>query len=159
MYNMNNINSPINNPIEHTHNEKGNPPAISHYDTELNTRQAGLLKLLPDFDSRIIVPKKSVSMRDLSALTAKTKAEFAMFTKGNKRLIVRGDANSVNISPKKAKKLASEGYKWSGHTHISSGDLQASNGDYEVLAEFDQKEGVIYDNLGHFSIFGNYGRS
>jgi hypothetical protein len=144
--------------IEHTHNSKGNPTAINHFQVDLNSKQTELSNRLPFYDSQIIVPKKSVTMRDLSALTAKNCVEYAMFTKGNERLIIRGDAKSVNISPKKAKILAEQGYRWSGHTHITKNDFQASYGDYEVLAQFNQDESVIYDNFGHFNTFKNYGR-
>ena len=62
----------IEQPIEQQHTGKGNPNAILTFDVELNNRQAQLLEQLPDFDSRVTVPKSSVNMSDLSALTAKT---------------------------------------------------------------------------------------
>lgn len=101
----------IEQPIEQQHTGKGNPNAILTFDVELNNRQAQLLEQLPDFDSRVTVPKNSVNMSDLSALTAKTGQEFAMFTKGQERLIIRGDANSVNIDIDTARQLAAAGYR------------------------------------------------
>lgn len=68
--------------IEQRHTGKGNPNAIITFDDELNHRQTQLLAQLAEFDSRVIVPKSSVNMADLSALAAKTGHEFAMFTKG-----------------------------------------------------------------------------
>ena len=94
-------------------------------------------------------------MVDLSALTAKTGVEFAMFTKGGKRLIVRGNSNSVNINIDEARRLAKQGYKWSGHTHpgIEDSSLLASYGDIEILKAFKQKQGVIYNSKGNFLTF------
>jgi len=126
------------------------------FDVDLNNRQQKILESLTKYDSRVFLPKKSVSMRDLSALTAKTGNEFAMFTKGNERLIVRGDINNVNISLAKAKDLYEQGYKWSGHTHpgVDQFCLISSSGDEEILKVFNQKESVIYNSKGLYSIFG-----
>lgn len=146
----------IEQPIEQQHTGKGNPNAILTFDVELNNRQVRLLEQLPAFDSSIIVSKDSVNMADLAALTAKTGHEFAMFTKGQERLIIRGDSASVNIDPDKARKLAAEGYRWSGHTH--PGDtiqsMIASGGDMLVLEQFPQQTSVIYNSKGQFATFG-----
>lgn len=128
------INS-IEYPIEQRNTGKGNPNAVLMFGVELNNRQKGLLEKLPEFDSRIIVEKNSVNMADLSALTAHTGHEFAMFTKGNERLILRGNSYMVNIDIAKAKELSKIGYKWSGHTHpgIDFLCMQPSDGVYAVL--------------------------
>lgn len=95
-------------------------------------------------------------MSDLSALTAETGDEFALFTKGNKRLVIRGNKNSVNIDVEKAVELANAGYKWSGHTHPGTEIfcLQPSDGDYGILSQFKQDISVIYNSKGSFRVFG-----
>lgn len=147
--------SSIDSPIEQKHSGKGNPNAILIFDVELNNRQQVLLDALPDFDSRIIVPRTSANMSDLSALTAKTGDEFAMFTKGNERLIIRGNSYMVDIGIEEAKKYASQGYKWSGHTHPGTDMLclTASDGDKEILRQFTQEISVIYNSKGNFRTF------
>lgn len=147
--------SSIDTPIEQKHTGKGNPNAINTFGVELNNRQKKLLDNLPDFDSRTTVPKESVNMADLAALTAETGHEFAMFTKNNERLIIRGNEKKVNIDVNSAKKLAGEGYRWSGHTHPGTEGicLQASDGDYAVLECFKQKTSVIYNSKGDFRTF------
>ena len=146
----------IEQPIEQQHTGKGNPNAILTFDVELNNRQAQLLEQLPDFDSRVTVPKSSVNMSDLSALTAKTGQEFAMFTKGQERLIIRGDTNSVNIDIDTARQLATAGYRWSGHTHPGDSiqSMIASGGDMLVLEQFPQSTSVIYNSKGQYATFG-----
>lgn len=131
----------IENPIEQKHSGKGNPNAILHFDVELNGRQNKILELLPEYDSRVIVPKGEVNMTDLAALTAKTGDEFALFTKGNERLIIRGNEYMVNIGVEIASALAADGFKWSGHTHpgLDYLAMQPSDGDYEILKCFAQK--------------------
>ncbi|MCM1577455.1 MAG: hypothetical protein NC078_01485 [Ruminococcus sp.] len=148
--------SSIDRPIEQKHTGKGNPNAIMHYDVQLNSRQEKLLEQLPEFDSRVEVSKNSVNMPDLSALTAKTGDEFAMFTKGGKRIIIRGNAFKVNIDIDNAMLLASQGYKWSGHTHpgVDGNCLQASAGDMEILRCFRQDYSVIYNSKGSYRTFG-----
>jgi hypothetical protein len=84
-------------------------------------------------------------------------AEFAMFTRGPERLVMRGNERTVNISPPDAAKLSARGYKWSGHTHPGY-SLVASEGDYDVLAEFDQKRSVIYNINGEYQRITNIKR-
>ncbi len=103
-------------PIERG-SSRGNPNAILHFNTQLNNRQNKILEKLPAYDSYVVVNKKMVNMKDLSALTAYTGDEFALFSKGNKRVVIRGNKSSVNIDNKKAVMLKNNGYKWSGHTH------------------------------------------
>ena len=148
--------SSIELPIEQQHTGKGNPNAILMFDVELNNRQQRLLDRLPDFDSRIIISKKSVNMTDLSALTAKTGHEFAMFTKGKERLIIRGNSVKVNIDSEQASQLAKEGYKWSGHTHPGANIncMLPSDGDKTILNCFSQNTSVIYNSKGQFATFG-----
>ncbi len=50
-------------------------------------------------------------MKDLSALTAKTGDEFALFTRGNRKMIIRGNTNAVNINGSMAQELYHVGYK------------------------------------------------
>ena len=147
--------STIDNPIEQQHTGKGNPNAILMFGIDLNNRQKALLESLPDYDSRKVVPRDSVNMSDLAALTAYTGHEFAMFTKGNERLIVRGGKKNVNIDTLEAERLSADGYRWSGHTHpgIDFLSMQPSDGDYAVLACFKQTNSVIYNSKGDFRTF------
>ena len=149
-------NATIQKPIEQRNTGKGNPNAILHFSRPLNKRQEKLLQSLSEYDSRVTVNKSDVSMKDLSALTAETGVEYAMFTKKGERLIIRGNERMTNINTRDAAELASEGYKWSGHTHpgIDANTVTPSPGDYAVLKAFGQKYSVIYDATGRFGIFG-----
>ena len=151
--------SSIDSPIEQRNTGRGKPGAILHYDVSLNNRQQILLDRMPEYDSRILVPKKSVGMVDLAALTAKTGDEFSMFTKGAERLIVRGDYVHVNITQREASKLAQDGYRWSGHTHPGTdyNCLGASDGDYQILKCFKQGSSAIYNSLGKHLQFSKEG--
>lgn len=145
----------VGSPINTRNNSKGRPTAITQFDVDLNNRQTKLLNELPKYDSQVIVNKDEVSMKDLSALTAKENCEFAMFTKESSRLIIRGNNSSVNIDVEKAKELHKQGYKWSGHTHPGTDRncLIASKGDYKILETFNQKQSVIYNSLGQYLTF------
>ncbi len=147
--------SNISSPIEQRNTGKGNPNAIQLFDVDLNKRQQKLLDELTSFDSQTIVKRKNVNLKDLSALTAKTGCEYAMFTKGKERLIIRGNSTMVNITADKAKKLADEGYKWSGHTHPGNTSLcmVASDGDHLILKAFNQECSVVYNSKGQYQLF------
>ena len=143
-------------PIEQKHTGKGNPNAILTFGVELNNRQKELLNKLPETGSDTSVPKKSVNMSDLAALTAVTGDEYAMFTKGNERLIFRGNSQKIFLKDYELKNLADEGYKWSGHTHPGENTecLSASSGDVLTLRLFKQEFSCIYNSKGQFNIFG-----
>jgi len=144
----------ISSPIEQGRTDGvGEPWAIFKYDRPLNDRQQAILDKLPEYDSRGWFDK-DVTMMDLSALTAKTGDEFAMFTLGSRRLIVRGDFEHVNITPSDAAEMSAQGYKWSGHTHVRG--LAASSGDKAVLKMFRQHESVIYDVMGKYITFNKF---
>jgi hypothetical protein len=141
----------IGSPIEQRGSDGGNPNAILHCGSPLNRRQRVLLAMLPEYDSRAVVRKDRVSMKDLSALTAATGDEFALFTRGPKRLVIRGDYRHVNIDRNDAAELRAQGYRWSGHTHVKLLDgleFFASDGDYDALYAFDQKASAIYNSKG-----------
>ena len=145
----------IDSPIEQRHTGKGNPNAIAHFGSDLTNRQKQLLGALPDYDSSVVVGKKSVNLTDLSALTTVTGDEFALFTKGHDRLVIRGNSYSVNVDLERARELCDAGYKWSGHTHpgYDFNCLVASRGDYEILQCFSQQASAIYNSKGEFAIF------
>jgi len=146
----------VGSPIEGRHTGKGNPNAILHVGRPLNRRQQALLDKLPCFDSRITVRKGDVSMNDLAALTAVTGDEFAMFTMGARRLVIRGDDWHVNINDKTAALMNAQGYRWSGHTHPKLYDgleFIASEEDVKVLKRFDQDESAIYNAKGQHHTF------
>ena len=92
-------------------------------------------------------------MNDLAALTARTCDEFAMFTRGSNRLIIRGNSYKIEVNVALAKELNVQGYKWSGHTHTGINTIP-SDGDMRILGAFDQKRSVIYNSLGNFETFG-----
>lgn len=145
----------IDSPIEQRNTGKGNPNAIIHADRPLNTRQRKILDRLPEYDSCVTLPKKDVNMRDLSALTAYTGDEFAVFTRKNERLLVRGNHNSVNVDIARAKELSAQGYKWSGHTHpgLLTDFATPSQGDKDILACFNQNTSAIYNSAGKYRTF------
>ena len=137
--------------------EMGKPNAIVSLGTELSARQQRLLDALKEFDSRVVVMKSDVKMTDLSALTAKTGCEFAMFTRGKFRLIIRGDRYHIDIDKNRASMLHNMGYKWSGHTHPGTdySFCSASDGDRLILKAFEQDRSAIYNSKGQFEIFGD----
>ena len=97
-----------------------------------------------------------MNLKDLVVLTAKTGDEFAMFTRGSQRMVVRGNATIVNINDRVAQNLHNAGFRWSGHTHpgVGMNVKFASEGDVYILKQFHQAQSVILDSLGNFSIFG-----
>lgn len=145
--------------ISKKHTGKGNSRAILHFSVNLNNRQIRLLEKLPTYNSKCIMPKSEVRMSDLSALTALTNDEFAMFTKKQQRLIIRGNSFSVNVSRAYAMELRLQGYRWSGHTHPGTDDLclMPSDGDKEILKIFSQRRTTIYNSLGKYYILEKEG--
>jgi hypothetical protein len=118
-----------------------------------------VLKQLPEAGARAIIPKRLIGQQDLAALTAETGDEFAMFTTGGRRLLVRGTPGTVPITPVDAEALAGQGWKWSAHTHPGTtiGVLRSSVGDRAVLGAMGGKQSAILNSLGERSIFNPLG--
>lgn len=145
----------VHSPIEQRNTGKGNPNAMLHYDRPLNNRQQRLMDRLPEFDSRTTVPRKAVNLRDLSALTAKTGDEFALFTRKGARMVLRGNGYMTNVDDAMARKMAAEGWRWSGHTHPGTDGfcLLPSDGDKLVLRSFGQDQSCIVNSAGMWNTF------
>jgi hypothetical protein len=47
--------------------------------------------------------------------------EFAMFTTGGRRMIMRGSPDTVPVTPAQAEALSAQGWRWSAHTHPDGG--------------------------------------
>jgi len=146
----------VQNPIEQRNTSKGNPNAMTHFDRPLNNRQQRLMDQLPSYDSRATVRKQDVNLRDISALTAKTGDEFALFTRRGERMVVRGNDHLTNIDVEMARQMARSGWRWSGHIHPGDGInvKMPSPGDYAVLRAFGQRYSVILDVSGKYAVFG-----
>jgi len=132
----------------------GTPIGVT-WGARLSNKQMKIDGQLPAYNTQIEVPKKSVSMKDLSALTAKNGVEYSLFTKGQTRLIIRGDETHVQVTPEIAEAMAKEGWKWSGHTHKGATDIDRypSDGDRLILKAFGQRRSVIYNARGAKNVF------
>jgi hypothetical protein len=121
----------------------------------LGRNQRAVLDALPEFGSETIVRKGTFNMRDLAALTAETGDEFAMFTTGGRRLIVRGGPRSVPITVERAGELSAQGFRWSGHTHPgpTPAVLPSSVGDRAVLEAFGHGRSQIRNSIGERRVF------
>ena len=99
--------------------------------------------------------KKDVNLRDISALTAKTGDEFALFTRRGERMVVRGNERMTNIDQEIAIKMAAEGWRWSGHTHpgLEYFCLIPSDGDKLILRAFGQEQSCIVNSMGQWNTF------
>jgi hypothetical protein len=133
----------------------GNPAAIASGFGELSTRQARVLEQLPQDGKIITIARNAVSPSDIAALTAKTGDEFAIFTNGSRRMVLRGDEGRIKISAKLLEQLKSEGWRWTAHTQpgMTIGHSIASAGDQEVLRALGQSQSMILNSKGDINIF------
>lgn len=133
----------------------GNPGAIADGAAQLGARQNRLLSQLGSDGARIIIPKDGISIQDIAALTAKTGDEFAIFTNGNQRMVLRGNADRIEISPQLLEQLKNEGWRWSAHSQPGNriGDAVASAADQRVLRELGQSQSLIVNSRGDVNIF------
>lgn len=123
----------------------------------LSSRQAKLLETLSNPGRSVQIYKSDINLTDLSALTAHTGDEFALFTLGSRRMVVRGTARGLRIDDELSNKLLSQNWRWSGHTHpgLSDNVLTASGfpGDRHTLNLFNQERSVILNSAGRRNIF------
>lgn len=133
----------------------GRASAIRLMDADLNKRQKKVLEQLNKPGDSFVSTKSQIKTKDIAALTAKENVEFALFTKGNKRMIVRGTQFETPVGEQRLRQLAEDGWKFSAHTHPGVGDISmiASDGDIKVLYLFKQGQSVIYNSAGEYKQF------
>ncbi|WP_289024778.1 LysM peptidoglycan-binding domain-containing protein [uncultured Sphingomonas sp.] len=122
---------------------------------KLSGRQQRLLDQLPSELSEITLRKSAVNVTDLAALTAKTGDEFALFTRGSQRLLIRGNKTGVPLLPEEISGLSAGGYRWSAHTQPGNRDLflDASAGDRYALQLMGQERSLILNSTGRRNVF------
>ncbi|KIT17217.1 hypothetical protein jaqu_09480 [Jannaschia aquimarina] len=135
-----------------------NVSAIGAGAASLSASQSNVLSKLPSYGASTIVSKGSFGLKDLTALTAATGDEFAMFTTGGRRLLVRGSTSTVPITPQMGSELAKAGWRWSAHSH-PFGSLMSSSGDRAVLSVFRNSQSAIVNGRGARSLFTSGGDS
>ncbi|MES9903020.1 MAG: hypothetical protein ABW168_10090 [Sedimenticola sp.] len=125
----------------------------------MTSAQARVLSNLDGgFGAETTILKKGFGNNDLAVLSAATGDEFAMFTTGGRRLIVRGDADGVPISTLdgSAQRLADQGWRFSSHVH-PDGSLMSSAGDRNVLSVFSNSKSAVLDPYGGRGLFNSNG--
>jgi hypothetical protein len=77
-----------------------------------------------------------------------------MFTRGSRRLIIRGNKKGIPLDDDEAIKVRDDYYRFSGHTHtgLEDVDLIASGGDEYALELFKQNNSAIYNAMGRYSL-------
>lgn len=143
----------------------GQPGAIWRGFGQPNARQQNLLDRLQAPGDTIVVTKGQISQKDLAALTAATGDEFAVFTTGGRRMIVRGGADNFGgiIDENWASARAAEGWRFSAHTHpipdnVNPGVvMRSSEGDRAILDLFDNENSAIMGSNGARSLFDREG--
>lgn len=138
--------------------EASKPSDIYFGNGKLSKRQEKLLDKLDSYGSQKIVRKRDIKLKDLAALTAQTGDEFAIFTRGSQRMIVRGGPKSVPIDTVIAKDLSSQGWRFSSHSHpgASKAVLQSSIGDRSVLEAFGGEQSSIVNSVGEHRVYNPY---
>jgi hypothetical protein len=116
------------------------------------------MRQLDGYGSRTIVPKKTFGNRDLAALSAATGDEFALFTRSGQRMIIRGNAKTVPVTPEMARGLGAQGWRWSGHVHPNF-SMISSEGDRAVLGAMGGRQSAIYDPYARYRLFSPKGDS
>jgi hypothetical protein len=110
----------------------------------LGSAERSMLDALSTPGSRIEVPRADIPLEGLARLTKESGREFAVLTRGDRRLIIAGDATSVPLTPAEMKKLSDEGWKLTAHSHVEG--LTPSVGDGRVVSAGGQKRSIIVDS-------------
>lgn len=134
----------------------GNPKDILFEDAPLNNRQQRLLSELQNYGDTAIVKKNDVNLKDISALTAYTGNEFAMFTNKGQRMVVRGNSVKVPVNVNMAQEYAAQGWRWSGHSHpgMTRTVLSPSEDDRIILQQFtNQRYSTTVNSVGNYQRF------
>ena len=114
---------------------------------KMNRRQKRLLERVSEPYSWIQVKSNNVHIRDLAALTATTGDEFAIFQRGGKKILIRGNGSKWRIPKEVFDKLMSERWNWDSHSHPIIGIPVSSPEDRNTLRRFTWQEKSTIINL------------
>ena len=134
----------------------GNPKDIIFEGAELNKRQQKLLQQLQNYGDRAIVRKSDVNLNDISALTAYSGNEYALFINSGRRMVIRGDSRTVPGDINIAQNLSGQGWRWSGHSHpgMTRTVLAPSRPDRIILQQFkNQTYSATVNSVGGYQRF------
>lgn len=138
----------------------GKPSVIYNFSFgKMSLTQQKILGMIKDCKHVIIDKKKeniNITMKDLSALTAYTGIEYALFERSDRFIVFKGNSFEIALSKNDLAMLLNGKYRWVGHTHPgnSFNSLIPSDGDYNTLKVFNQKRSVIYNSVGKYYVFG-----
>lgn len=126
-------------------------------ESSLTKRQAEIHAALSEPGAFATFHKRQVSMSDLQKIGQVTGDEYSMFTRGSRRLILRGNGNEVAVSAEMYDDLLKGVYgRWSGHTHPPGYTLMPGPADRPFLASMNQRASSIWGD-GGFYLFGRNG--
>jgi hypothetical protein len=142
----------------------GTPSEIAWGYGQVSKRQHAILSQLPETLSQTTLRKGDIGVTDIAALTAQTGDEFALFTRGSQRLVIRGNANGVPLLPEEIVALREQGFRWSAHSHPgtrdvvldASGYYRGKSGDRYVLELMQQQRSMIINSAGNRSVFDEF---
>lgn len=138
----------------------GKPGALyTMSNSKLSLTQNKLLNILGSNNYIIIDKRKEnikINMHDLSALTAVTGVEYALFERNDKYIVFKGSDKEVCFNDNQLDLILNGRYEWVGHTHPgnSYNCLIPSDDDYKMLEVLHQKRSVIYNSIGRYYVFG-----
>lgn len=124
------------------------------YYLKLSQRQKSILKQLKQAGDTLEFAKSHIRVQDIVRFAATENVEFSLFTKGNRRIVVRGYYNETPIGHI-LKKLIDEKWKLSAHTHpgMLENTLKASPNDARFLLALGQKQSVVLNQAGRYKRF------
>jgi len=112
----------------------------------LGNRQLAIHRALAESGATAFFLKRGVSMRDLRAIGRVTGDEYAMYTLGSRRFVIRGYANEIRVTEVMAAALSAGRYgRWSGHTHPPGFPISASTVDRWSIPLGQQRSAVWGD--------------
>lgn len=126
---------------------------------KLNKRQKKLNEILKTAGDYYEGSWKEIKISDISHLTALNNVEYMVFSKGNRRIIIKGGQRGASLTGELFDKIKNEGWKLSAHTHphITREGLQSSTDDVKTLQALNHKRSVILNAIGERRQFDDTG--
>jgi hypothetical protein len=123
---------------------------ISKTTGHLRSSDEAILQKLQKTGDWITIQSTEADLYTLGALTSRTGVEFASFSKQGTKIIVRGNTVQTFVPTDAARMIFGNQMCWDGHSHPTTGNLDASDNDRQTLKESFtwQKKSYIIDMEG-----------
>lgn len=133
--------------LSSSHSTRVSLESVKQGKAGLDQRRKGLLDRVPNQGDDAEFEPRSLEMKDLAYLTAKTGDEFAILRGKDRDILWHGTQTECDVLPKYEDDLKAHRLELYGHSHPAEPDPRASLDDIKFLSYIGQKKSRVISGM------------